>query len=299
MGSAIEVIASPDQKEKRAMNSSTFDIAYSDHVRNVRCSAQSAASLAARLVLAAPPDLSPEQRAVLAAVGLRAEEVAAVQSERDRLGPARLRPVLSLYGNGWGAFHEALLAATRVPTDVSDRGARALAIADSLFPDGITFVQFESDAAWAEGKRRVDRVHKEGMKATIDELIGADYFAAAESVTAKLAEAIGTGRSAHVTPSSTALQEALGRFGRAVSYYARWLVHTCNEDDPASVERYLRAVAPIDQHRDAMRANGGDSGSDDEKGDDKGEPIKPGTPGPSTPTAASPHPAPSPFISAE
>jgi hypothetical protein len=270
-----------------------FDIPYYDHVRSPRCSAQSAAVLAARLVKAAPADVNPEQRAALVAVGLRAEEVAAVQSERDRLGPARLRPVLSLYANGWGALYEALLAAMRVPVEVSDRAARSQAIADSLFPEGISFVQLDAEAAWSEGNRRVDRVNHEGMKPALHELIGPDYFATAENVTAKLADAIGTGRAVLLSPSTTALQEALARFGRAVRDYGRQMVPSCNENDSASVERYLRAMQPIDQHRDTARSSGGGDGDDD-----KGEPIKPGTPGPQTPTA-SPHPAPSPFISAE
>src|SRR5438105_3713744 len=121
----------------------TIEIPFHNYVRNIRCSAQTAAVLAVRLVKTAPPGITPEIEAALRLIGVRAEEVAAVQSERDRLGPARLRPVLSSFANGWGALHETLLATSRVPSSVSNRGARGTAILNSVFPDGITFVLLE------------------------------------------------------------------------------------------------------------------------------------------------------------
>jgi hypothetical protein len=63
-------------------------------------------------------------------------------------------------------------------------------------------------------------------------------------------------REPRTIPSTTALQEALGRFGRAVGAYGRAMAATCDEDDPASVARFLKAMAPIDVHRAGARGNG-------------------------------------------
>jgi hypothetical protein len=249
----------------------TIDIAFSDYVRNVRCSAQTTAVLAARLQKAAPHDISAELRAALRAIAVRAADVAEVQSERDRLGPARVRPLLSAYDNGWSALHEALVAAARIPAVVSNRGQRSRAILESVFPDGISFVVLDAEAAWAEGKRRVDRLRDEGFEATLAELIGSDFVATVDTVTKDLADAIGTGSRPHVVLNTSALQEALWRFGRAVGNYGRLMAATCDQESAASVERFLRAMAPIDAHRNAARS-GGDHEADR---DDAAPPMSP------------------------
>ena len=84
---------------------------------------------------------------------------------------------------------------------------------------------------------------------------GADLLALIRSSTDALGESIGAGDTRRApAPSSTALQEALARFGRKVGAYCRLLAAKVDEDDATSVQRFLDAVAPIDAYRAATRS---------------------------------------------
>jgi hypothetical protein len=241
-----------------------FEVQFPDYVRNVRANGPSALVLWARLQKVAPKDITTDEKRALKILGQRAKEVREVQSERDRQSPAKLRPVLNSYVNGWSGLYEGLSAKARVPAVVSDAGLRAQAINDSLFPDGVSFTQLPAPSAWSEGERRLERLDAEGLESRIIELVGADLLSTVRVSTAALADAIGTGEADRITPSSTGLIEALARFGRAVSRYGRWLAANCDEEDPASVDRFMRAVAPIDAHRAAMgRSSGSDTTTPD------------------------------------
>ncbi len=248
------VIGTDAIMKERDRGMTTIDVQFSEYVRNVRSGALQASVLATRLQKAAPIDITNDEKKALKVVVLRAGEVSLVQSARDRLAPGKVRPVLLEYTSDWSAFLDALLAKARVPAHVSDGGARAREIATSLFPDGITFTQLDAESAWSEGNRRLERIAQEKLGDTIDELIGADFLKAAEKGTSALADAIGTGEADQATPSTTALIESLARFGKAVGAYGRLLAAHTDEDDPASVQRFLHAVAPIDAHRANMRS---------------------------------------------
>jgi hypothetical protein len=276
---------------------SNNDLLY--NVRTGRCSAQSCAVLNARLQQLEPEGLNPDQKRLLRMVERRAQEVHEVQADRERFSPAKLRPLLAMFANGFVGMHDALAAIANVPVEVSKRGERAKAILDTLFVDGTAFVQLDAESAWAEGNRRLLRIKAEKLDVAIDELIGEDFLKAAEHATAKLASAIGTGRS-RALPSSTALSEALQRFARAVSAYGRGLAGTVDEDDPKSVERFMKAMAPVEQHR-AAQGRGGSNEDDEEPTDTTVVTTTPsvvGAPAPTTlngtpsPVVATPAPAP-------
>jgi hypothetical protein len=273
---------------------STSEIIFSDYGRSVRCSAQSAAVLNARLHKVAPHDLNQDQKRALRVMGERADEVREVQALRERFGPAKMRPLLALFVNGFSAVYEGLVAASRVTLDVSDRGERATAVLNTLFADGVSFTQLDAESAWSEGARRLERIKVEGLKKEIDTLIGEDLLATAVKATAKLADAIGTGQVRPV-PTTTALQESLSRFGRSVGAYGRAMAATVDEDDEASVDRFVKAMTPIDQHRAAL-AQGRGSSSDN--GEDVETPVvsdSPSVVGAPTPIIASSTPPASPI----
>ena len=69
-------------------------------------------------------------------------------------------------------------------------------------------------------------------------------------------------------PSSTALAEALVRVSRAIGAYCRALMAETDQDDEASVARFMSAMAPIDAHRASSRG-----GTDED-----GAPEQPSTP---------------------
>jgi hypothetical protein len=277
------------------------EIPFHDYIRPVRASARTAAALAARLETAAPADLNAEQRKALRQVSLAAVDVLEVQSERDHLAPAKTRPILSKFTNDWSALYETLSGTSRLGDD--DRGARAVRVLASLFPDGVLFTQLPADQAWSEGKRRVMRLEAGDLGAEVEALVGQPFIAAVKKSTATLAAAIGIGKQARPVASTTALSQALLKFGRAVAKYCRTLVSAIDEDDDRSVARFLAAVAPIDVHRAAMRSGGGqpsDGGEPTEPVDpepvepdepdepDADEPDEPEPDEPSTPTVVTP-----------
>lgn len=257
MGSLVrqttKVVGSAQKETVSAM--STFEILFPDYVRNVRCNAYSTSVLRARLEHAAPKDLTPIERKALRPVIQAADDVAAVQAERDRLSSGKLRPLLTTFITAWSAMYDALSAAARVTPPTGDEPPREQVILGSLFPDGIAFTQLDAESAWAEGNRRLERTHDEGLEEPLVEIIGKKFVAAVKKATGALAEAIGTGRSARNKPIAGGLQESLTRFGRAVGAYGRALAADCDESDPAQVERFLHAMAPVDQHRANVRAH--------------------------------------------
>jgi hypothetical protein len=230
-----------------------IDVSFADYVRGVRTSAQGAVVLAARLEWAAPADITPDEKKALRLVKTIAEEVKEVLGDRDRLAPAKMRPLLLAFANDWTALHDALSAKSRVPSHVSNRGADAAMVVMSLFPDGVSFTQLEAEAAWVEGQRRIERIQHEHLAQRIETLVGDGFIEAIKNSTGILGNALGTGREKRTIPSTTALQETLVRFGKAVGAYARVLAWQVDEQDDASVHRFMAAMEPIDVHRSGQR----------------------------------------------
>ncbi len=233
---------------------SMSDVQFQDYARGVRSSGPGALLLTERLKKEAPRDLKADEKAALAFVEQCSAEVSTVLADRDRLAPGALRSVLAPYANDWGALHDALEAKARLSSQISDVGPRATAITTSLFPDGKSFLVLPARVAWVEGFRRLKRIQAEKLQKEIDGLIGPEFLAAVNQSTDALANAIGTGEGAHPGSGSTALSDALVTFGRAVGAYARLLAAHCDESDPDSVQRFLSAVAPMDEHRAITRA---------------------------------------------
>jgi hypothetical protein len=156
----------------------------------------------------------------------------------------------------WRALYQALGAIGALPPDVSDRGARANALSTSLFPEGVGFTRLTAEGAWAEAKRRIDRLRNEDLEEELAAVVGADFVAAIRTRTAALANAIGTGDAPMVPPRPTAVKEAIKRFSRAVSFYCRTLVHDYAKDDDEAAARFRAATAPLDEHRATRRERG-------------------------------------------
>jgi hypothetical protein len=239
----------------------------------VRANAYSAPVLAERLVKAAPLDLSGKQLSALELVRACAKEVQAVRSDRDRRGIAKTKLVRAQHLNAWIALHGALHAVTRV--EGTPQADRATALLASLFPTGVAFAQLKAASAWAEGRRHLDRIDDEDLAREIDELVQPQFLVAVRDKHARLADAVGVGASARVVPSTTALNHALARFGAAVGGYARQLMADVDESDDASCERFLVAMAPIDEHRASARGPGeadeSDEAGESDPADEAGE----------------------------
>ncbi len=224
----------------------------------LRIGAQYAKPLARLLVNAAPSDLDADEKKAIKVVERIAAEVQEIFAERDRQSLARIRPERDAFVNQWTATVDALRAKARLPAEVGDTGPRARAVLDSLFGDGAAFVRLDAYAAWFEGQRRLDRIRDEDLGAEIDRLIGAEMLSAARGATTNLGNVIGVGRTPRDAPTSASMAEMLTRFSRAVGAYTRLLAARVDEDDARSIERFRRAVTPIDEYR-AMRGRDSDA----------------------------------------
>jgi hypothetical protein len=235
------------------------DIAFDTYARGVRTNAQSTAVLAARLAKAAPEDLSAHERRALARVRAAAGRVQEVQSERERLAPTKLRPLLAALVNDWSALQDALAAAARVPPDRGELGPRAARVLGSLLPEGVAFAQRSAPEAWSEAQRRLTRLRQEGLEPEVARLVGRHFVDGVKESTARLGDALGVGAVPQPAPSPSALLDALSEFTAAVAAYARVLAGAVlDETDPEQTRRFLAAVAPIDQHRAEQRAGSGE-----------------------------------------
>jgi hypothetical protein len=256
-----------------------IEIDFTSYAGPVRATSRSAPVLAARLENGAPSDLSSSQREALTLVRVRADEVQAVQSERDRLAPAKTRAVREAVGGAWNAVHDGLHAASRLSG--TERADTALRVLDSLFPFGVGFVLADAEGCWAESERHLERVDTEGFAPTIDGLLGPEFLTGLRAKHADLGNAIGVGSAPRAIPSSTALNVALKRFGQAVGRYARLMMAAVDEDNDESCRRFLRAVAPIDVHRANARSS--DAADPSEPTGPAPSPTEPATPSEPTP----------------
>lgn len=236
---------------------------------SVRTLAVHARPMARELRKSAPASLPKDIHTALAIVEGLAEHIQVVLDERDKSTPAAVRPQLDACQSTWLGVHGSLEAKARVPADVSDAGKQATEILASYFADGTSFTRLDARAFWSEAQRRLDRMERDGDATRITQLVGKDIVVGAKKTTAALGEAIGVGKTTRdPAPSTTALQEVLFRFSRAVGKYGRLMSARVDEDDPESIDEFLGAMAPIDQYRSSRT-------KDEELVEQPAEPVAP------------------------
>jgi hypothetical protein len=228
-----------------------LEIDFTTYVRPLRVHARAAPVLASRLAHAAPADLGGRARAALDAVHAAANDVQAVQSERDRAGPRRTRAARDAHNSLWGALYSVLTALRQL--EGTRRAERAAMLVETLFPKGLSFLSLDAGASWSEGVRYLTRIHDEGLAAELDAVAGPEFLEVLKQRSAALANAVGVGDESRRRPRAAALAAALARFGHAVCAYARVMAADVEVSEEASAARFLRAMAPIDEHRASAR----------------------------------------------
>lgn len=224
---------------------------YAQYVDSMRITADSAQPFARELKNAAPADIDAREKKALRVVLDRAGEIDGVLIDRERRSGAKIRPVVTQFVNAWGGMNDALAALARMPTD---RAKLAADLQARLFPSGAGWLNDEAPTTWGQANRLLQRIEDEGLARSLDQLLGADVRATATRLTHELGEAIGVGRAPREQLSPTGLQEKMLTFSRAVASYGRQLAANVDESDAASIERFRRAVAPIDAYRSTRTA---------------------------------------------
>jgi hypothetical protein len=246
--------------------------------------AHRASGLVGQLERSAPPDLTPEQRRRLQLAKERADACDDVLKARERVAPAAVRSARNYVASSWATLANMLQALSSLPHEVSPHGEEAKRIAESLFSDGVSFAQLDSQEAWSQSKRKLERIVEEGYEPRIEALGQQVFLLNVRRAVTQLGDATGCAggpAAGEAEPSARALVEARTRFRAALSGYTRSLAVDVDETDPATVERFLQAVAPIDDIRAAAR-NGAEGeepiDTDIDSEDEEPEPLDPDKP---------------------
>jgi hypothetical protein len=257
----------------QSKKSAQFPVEFASYVESPRFSATLCATVARQLLNSMAEGASAEERTAMDAVIAASEAVVAVITERERAGVGKVRPSMLAFTNAWSGVSEVLGGFGRAEGPVGDE---ARTLSETLFVDGVAFVQLEAGAAWSEGRRRVARIDAEGLAPRLEALIGTVLLTQMRTATEKLGNAIGAGTELRDVPSRTALAEAVDEFGTAVAAYARVAAAKVDVRDAESVQRFKKAMTPLDEYRASRKGHADD---DDVVDTTSTVPVAPGLPG--------------------
>jgi hypothetical protein len=116
----------------------------------------------------------------------------------ERLGPPppdgyRARRADVLEDSHWAAFHDWLLAWTRLPLSYPESFA-ARRIFEAIFPEGLAFTQLPYKLEWQEAEDRLKRIERDGFDREVDKLGGGTFLKALRSAHEAYSEALGLGQ---------------------------------------------------------------------------------------------------------
>ena len=231
------------------MTNTNFTSILLSYTSRVKVAALNALALALLLVKAAPADLSSGQRKKLDTLVKAGTAVEDAQAERDDGGGASLQPLRAALASAFGAVDITLEGISQLPASVSDKAERALVLRATLLPDGRVFTKMTAVQTCMYARRVLARIDQKKLAPEMKDLLGPEYLKAMQSATDNLGEALGLGESDHAIPSATAIADAMTQYTTALCGYTRALSADVDENDQASCDRFMSAVAPIDEFR--------------------------------------------------
>ena len=213
-----------------------------------RMDSTSGALVGIRLIKAAPADRSVRLSGALEDVRAGTRGIQAVREERSRLlRPESLKPLDKIFDGGWGGTFDMLRGLARFVG--SEKAVRAQRLLDTLLHEGAGFLTSSYEAEWLHGKTLLTRIDKEGFAEELTALTDEIVLPYITSATNALGDALGLGDEDVDHPVTASMLDALEAQITAVAAYVRILAGETDEKDPASVARFLKAVAPIDRLR--------------------------------------------------
>lgn len=225
----------------------TPNVDLDEYKGRLRMDATSGILLGMRLIKNAPKRRSAKLKRALEAVHAGTTRAQTVAQQRSRLRPENLRPYDKQVDDGWGGLHSILSGHARLEGDpMAELARRIVAL---LFAEGTAFLTSSYEAEWLHGETLLQRIDAEELVADIDTLSGKHVLRYIRRAQKELGDALGVGDIELERASTTAMAEALDALAGAVAKYVRVLAGETDEDDPKSLQQFLRAVAPIDVHR--------------------------------------------------
>lgn len=231
------------------MENSTFDPV--PYITETRFNAVSAQLVITRLSRTAPTDLMPPERKLLRQMEAARKEVQRVREDRTSHAPAKVRPVLQRVNVAWGGFSHSVAASVSLLDDLGGvKRERAVRVQGSLFPEtGGPDLNVDAATAYVDAQARIERIASAGLEADVIAVVGREHYDAVITTTAELGEALGVGEAPRSLPNGTALASALRAASHAVAHYAWKLLGAVDSDDPATIDRFVNALAPLIEHK--------------------------------------------------
>ena len=239
-----------------------------------------------RLALCVPKDATADEKKAVKAMIAARDTIEGVREDRATRQPSKLRPFLLRNNAAWAGLASVLAAKAGLSPDVAgDKPGRAEKLQSDLFPeDGGPELKTDAETSYVQARERVERIDREKLAHEISEIAGAEHLDEVRAATEALGEALGVGSKARTTPNGTAMPDALRGASKAVGVYGRKLVGHLDEDDEASVKRFVDALAPLAEYKASLaRGTVDDSGDNAGDGTTATTPNSPATP----PTPAS------------
>lgn len=172
------------------------------------------------------------------------------------------------------------------------RAGRHLAL---LFPNGLRFTKATFGEQDAEMRRMVAEIKNPELAESLDELVGPKFIKAFKTVVKAYSEMVkAMGRK---VDDAVNQRDVVVEIQAVIVQHASRVLGELDDDDPASVERVRRLLAPIDNYRARLASAGSggasavdaadeDEDEDEDVGDEDGDGGGEGSTGPTAPTPA-------------
>jgi hypothetical protein len=222
------------------------DIPFHRYDRMPQLRAELCMALVLTLSEARPGDMTAAEQAALDALFAAGTAVERILDERDRARSRRVRPRLDAFIAAWTCCSDVLDAYARLDVPFT---ARARALRELGFTQRHTLLSCPAPELVGEAMRRYRRVTTESSRDELVAVVGEDLVRLVETTMKALADVLGCGDVPKVAAEAGVLARRIRDVQAAVVAYARALGGSVALGDAASVERFRRAVAPIDELR--------------------------------------------------
>lgn len=217
-------------------------------------------SLAQALAAAAPSNRAPRLDRALTALNAAATELNTAFA--GKLSPAT--PTADTRGadlridHHWTALYQRLNAWTLHDANEPEV-ARAQALIQAIFPDGLGFLKLTYEREWAESQRRIDLIHNQGIDAEVGDLAGRLFFSRLTEAHRAYGKALGITAAAAAPAATRSLAAGLRKLTDAMGGYVLQLLANFDPADANELAALRSALQPIDNFRAraASRDHGG------------------------------------------
>lgn len=174
----------------------------------------------------------------------------------------------------WSGFHGFLGSNTKLSASPAgvERGVRARAVLDGVFPDGLRFVKLPYREQWAESKRRLAKLGEAPTAEHVKALGGEPFVTVIAAAHERYGEVLHLTKPKAKAPNQVRVREALEGMLAAVRSYVLRVANYLdeNEDDPAAQRVGYGLLAPLATWK---KSGGGRKAppADDSNGGDAGE----------------------------